>query len=99
MSVTIATLMVLVLYINDVPKEWMGHHEVNGRWVEMGTMGCLKMKRNLKRNGWKDSYTGTTRFACEKHEVELGPNHEGLIVGKKILTFDKEKKKKKKVKI
>ena len=24
MSVTIATLMVLVLYINDVPKEWMG---------------------------------------------------------------------------
>jgi len=99
MSVTIATLMVLVLYINDVPKEWMGHHEVNGRWVEMGTMGCLKMKRNLKRNGWKDSYTGRTRFACEKHEVELGPNHEGLIVVKKILTFDKEKKKKKKVKI
>ena len=99
MSVTIATLMVLVLYINDVPKEWMGHHEVNGRWVEMGTMGCLKMKRNLKRNGLKDSYTGRTRFACEKHEVELGPNHEGLIVVKKILTFDKEKKKKKKVKI
>ena len=99
MTTTIATIMVLVLYINDVPKEWMGHHEVNGRWVEMGTMGCLKMKRNLKRNGWKDSYTGRTRFACEKHEVELGPNHEGLIVVKKILTFDKEKKKKKKVKI
>ena len=99
MTATIATLIVLVLYINDVPKEWMGHHEVNGRWGEMGTMGCLKMKRNLKRNGWKDSYTGRTRFACEKHEVELGPNHEGLIVVKKILTFDKEKKKKKKVKI
>ena len=99
MTTTIATIMVSVLYINDVPKEGMGHHEVNGRWVEMGTMGCLKMKRNLKRNGWKDSYTGRTRFACEKHEVELGPNHEGLIVVKKILTFDKEKKKKKKVKI
>mgnify|MGYP003320121177 FL=1 len=50
------------------------------------------MKRNLKRNGWKDSYTGRTRFACEKHEVELGPNHEGLIVVKKILTFEKKKK-------
>ena len=63
MSVTIATLMVLVLYINDIPKEWMGHHEnTAGKWVEMGMGGCLKMKRNLKRNGWKDSYTGKTRF-------------------------------------
>ena len=92
---TIATLLVLVLYINDVPKEWMGHHEnKNGEWVEMGMGGCLKMKRTLKRNGWKDSYTGKTRFVCEKHEVELGLNHEGLIVVKKILTFEKEKKKK-----
>ena len=95
MTATIATLMVLVLYINDVPKEWMGHHEnKNGEWVEMGLSGCLQMKRNLKQNGWKDSYTGRTRFACEKHEVELGPNHEGLIVVKKILTFEKEKKEK-----
>ena len=95
MTVTIATLLVLVLYINDVPKEWMGHHEnKNGEWVEMGMGGCLKMKRTLKRNGWKDSYTGKTRFVCEKHEVELGLNHEGLIVVKKILTFEKEKKKK-----
>ena len=90
---TIATLLVLVLYINDVPKEWMGHHEnKNGEWVEMGMGGCLKMKRTLKRNGWKDSYTGKTRFVCEKHEVELGLNHEGLIVVKKILTFEKKKK-------
>ena len=60
MTVTIATLLVLVLYINDVPKEWMGHHENKnaGKWVEMGMGGCLKMKRTLKRNGWKDSYTG-----------------------------------------
>ena len=93
MTVTIATLLVLVLYINDVPKEWMGHHEnKNGEWVEMGMGGCLKMKRTLKRNGWKDSYTGKTRFVCEKHEVELGLNHEGVIVVKKILTFEKKKK-------
>ena len=93
MTVTIATLLVLVLYINDVPKEWMGHHEnKNGEWVEMGMGGCLKMKRTLKRNGWKDSYTGKTRFVCEKHDVELGLNHEGLIVVKKILTFEKKKK-------
>ena len=93
MTVTIATLLVLVLYINDVPKEWMGHHEnTAGKWVEMGMGGCLKMKRTLKRNGWKDSYTGKTRFVCEKHEVELGLNHEGLIVVKKILTFEKKKK-------
>ena len=93
MSVTIATIMVLVLYINDVPKEFMGHHENSaGKWVEMGMGGCLKMKRTLKRNGWKDSYTGKTRFVCEKHEVELGLNHEGLIVVKKILTFEKKKK-------
>ena len=95
MTATIATLLVLVLYINDVPKEWMGHHEnTAGKWVEMGMGGCLKMKRTLKRNGWKDSYTGKTRFACEKHEVALGLNHEGLIGVKKILTFEKEKKKK-----
>ena len=95
MSATIVTLLVLVLYINDIPKEWMGHHEnKNGEWVEMGMGGCLKMKRTLKRNGWKDSYTGKTRFVCEKHEVELGLNHEGLIVVKKILTFEKEKKNK-----
>ena len=36
MTTTIATIMVLVLYINDVPKEFMGHHEnKNGKWVEM----------------------------------------------------------------
>ena len=94
MSVTIATIMVLVLYINDVPKEWMGHHENSaGKWVEMGMGGCLKMKRNLKRNGWKDSYTGKTRFACEKRKVEIGPNWEKLLVVKKLLDVKKKKKK------
>ena len=92
MSVTIATIMVLVLYINDVPKEWMGHHEnKNGEWVEMGLSGCLQMKRTLKRNGWKDSFTGKTRFVCAKHEVELGLNHEKVIVVKKILDIKKKK--------
>ena len=92
MTATIVTLMVLVLYINDIPKEWMGHHENSaGKWVEMGMVGCLQMKRTLKRHGWKDSYTGKTRFSCEKHEVELGLNHEGVIVVKKILTFEKKK--------
>ena len=97
MTVTIATIMVLVLYINDVPKEFMGHHENSaGKWVEMGMGGCLKMKRTLKRHGWKDSYTGRTRFACEKRKVEIGPNWEKLLVVKKLLDV---KKKKKKVKI
>ena len=92
MSVTIATIMVLVLYINDVPKEWMGHHEnKNGEWVEMGLSGCLQMKRTLKRNGWKDSFTGKTRFVCAKHKVELGLNHEDVIVVKKILDIKKKK--------
>jgi hypothetical protein len=89
MSVTIATIMVLVLYINDVPKEFMGHHEDKGQWVEMGLSGCLQMKRTLKRNGWKDSYTGETRYACEKHKVEVGKNHEGLEVVKKLLSDGK----------
>ena len=92
MSVTIATIMVLVLYFNDVPKEWMGHHEnKNGEWVEMGLSGCLQMKRTLKRNGWKDSFTGKTRFVCAKHKVELGLNHEDVIVVKKILDIKKKK--------
>ena len=92
MSVTIAKIMVLVLYINDVPKEWMGHHEnKNGECVEMGLSGCLQMKRTLKRNGWKDSFTGKTRFVCAKHKVELGLNHEKVIVVKKILDIKKKK--------
>jgi len=37
----------------------------------------LQMKRTLKRNGWKDNDTGTTRYACEKRTVELKTNWEG----------------------
>ena len=94
MTTTIATIMVLVLYINDVPKEFMGHHENKaGKWVEMGMSGCLQMKRTLNRNGWKDSFTGQTRFACEKRKVEIGPNCEKLLVVKKLLDVKKKKKK------
>ena len=50
MTATIATIMILVLYINDVPKEWMGHHEnKSGEWVEMGMGGCLKNETNTKK--------------------------------------------------
>ncbi len=60
-------MFVLLLYMNDNLKEWMGHYENDsGQWVEMGMSGCLSMKRTLKRNGWKDTASGKTRFTCEK---------------------------------
>jgi len=43
----------------------------------MGMSGCLQVKRTLKRNGWKDNLDGTTRYACERKEVELKTNWEG----------------------
>ena len=52
-------MFVLLLYMNDNLKEWMGHYENDsGEWVEMGMSGCLSMKRTLKRNGWKDTASG-----------------------------------------
>jgi len=80
-------MFVLLLYINDNLKEYMGHWEnpSTGEWVEMGMSGCLSMKRTLKRNGWKDSVTGKTRFTCEEREVELRVDHEGKIVVAKVL--------------
>ena len=46
-------MFVLLLYMNDNLKEWMGHYENDsGQWVEMGMSGCLSMQRTLKRNGW-----------------------------------------------
>ena len=42
-------MFVLLLYMNDNLKEWMGHYENDsGQWVEMGMSGCLSMKRTLK---------------------------------------------------
>jgi len=80
-------MFVLLLYINDELKEYMGHWEnpATGQWVEMGMSGCLSMKRTLKRNGWKDSTTGKTRFTCEKRTVELKTDREGKIVIAKII--------------
>ena len=80
-------MFVLLLYINDELKEYMGHWEnpASGEWGEMGMSGCLSMKRTLKRNGWKDSTTGKTRFTCEKRTVELKTDREGKIVVAKVL--------------
>ena len=80
-------MFVLLLYMNDNLKEWMGHWEnpSTGKWVEMGMSGCLSMKRTLKRYGWKDTTSGKTRFTCEERTVELKTNKEGKIVVAKVL--------------
>ena len=76
----------LLLYMNDNLKEWMGHYENDsGQWVEMGMSGCLSMKRTLKRNGWKDTASGKTRFTCEKRSVELKLNKEGKPVVARVV--------------
>ena len=51
----------------------------------MGVPGCLAMKRTLARNGWKDSDSGQTRYACEKHKVAVEDNWEGREVVRKVL--------------
>ena len=85
-SALMEVMFVLLLYMNDNLKEWMGHYENDsGEWVEMGMSGCLSMKRTLKRNGWKDTASGKTRFTCEKRTVELKTNNEGNIVVAKVL--------------
>ena len=81
----IKTMFILMLYLNGNVIEFMGHHEVNGEWVEMGVPGCLAMKRTLSRNGWKDSASGETRYSCEKHDVMVEDNWEGREVVRKIL--------------
>ena len=80
-------MFVLLLYMNDNLKEWMGHWENpnTGQWEEMGMSGCLSMKRTLKRNVWKDTASGKTRFTCEKRTVELKTNKEGQVVVAKVL--------------
>ena len=71
------SMIVLVLYLNGSVIEFMGHHETDSGWDRMGMAGCLQMKRTLKRNGWKDNLDGSTRYACEKRDVELRINCEG----------------------
>ena len=36
-------------------------------------------------NGWKDNADTNTRYACEKHKVEVEDNWEGREVVRKIL--------------
>ena len=79
-------MFVLLLYMNDNLKEWMGHYENDsGEWGEMGMSGCLSMKRTLKRNGWKDTASGKTRFTCEKRSGELKLNKEGKPVVARVI--------------
>jgi len=65
----IETLFILILYLRGVPLEYMGHHDVRGRWQEMGLTGCLSVRRTLKRNGWLDNDSIDTRYACEQRKV------------------------------
>ena len=80
-------MFVLLLYINNDIKEYMGHWEnpTTGEWSELGMSGSLSMKRTLKRNGWKDTVSGKTRFTCEKRTVELKTNKEGNIVVARVV--------------
>ena len=42
-------MFVLLLYMNDNLKEWMGNYENDkGEGVQLGVSGCLSMKRRLK---------------------------------------------------
>jgi hypothetical protein len=62
----IMVCVVLVLYSGSSMMEYVGHHKMSD---------CLKQKRELKRYGWKDS--NNTRYACEKHKVEVGKDMNG----------------------
>ena len=82
----IKVMFILMLFLDGNLIEYMGHHEnSDGEWVEMGVPGCLAMKRTLARNGWKDSTSGETRYACEKHKVAVEDNWEGREVVRKVL--------------
>ena len=78
-------LFTLVLYINDVPKEWMAYWEdpVTMEWSELGLSGCLWQRRNIKRlSGWTDTKGG--RYAIEKRRVTTRKNWEGKTVIDKL---------------
>ena len=53
-------MFVLLLYMNNNLKEWMGHWENpnTGQWVEMGMSGCLSMKRTLKEMAGRTRHLG-----------------------------------------
>jgi len=41
----------------------------------MSMSECLKMKRQIERNGWKDRKD--TRYSCEKRQVEVAVGIDG----------------------
>ena len=65
----VETLFILIFYLNGEAIEFMGHHDVKGKWQEMGMTGCLSMKRTLRRNGWRGSRVSGTRYSCEQRRV------------------------------
>lgn len=72
------SMIVLVLYLNGSPIEFLGHTErADGTWARVTIGECLSYKRVLKRNGWKDNASKTTRYSCEERTVKVGPNYEG----------------------
>lgn len=72
------SMIVLVLYLNGSAIEFLGHTErSDGTWARLTVGECLSYKRTLKRNGWRDNASGTTRYSCEKRTVKVGPNYEG----------------------
>lgn len=78
-------LFTLVLYINDVPKEWMAHWEdpVTKEWTQMGLSGCLWQRRNISRlSGFQNTRGG--RYACEQRRVTTRANWEGRTVIDKL---------------
>lgn len=36
---------------------------------------CLSVKREIKRNGWKDR--NQTRYACEQRKIQIGEDWQG----------------------
>ena len=71
----IVTMIVLVLYLNGSPIEFLGHTErADGTWARITVGECLSYKRTLKRN---DNASKTTRYSCEERTVKVGPNYEG----------------------
>lgn len=74
----IVTMIVLVLYLNGSPIEFLGHTErADGNWHRLSIGECLAFKRTLRRNGWRDNASKTTRYSCEERTVKVGPNYEG----------------------
>lgn len=80
------TMIVLILYLNGSPIEFLGHTEsADGTWQKLTIGNCLAYKRTLRRNGFKGNASGTTRYTCEKRKVKVGPNYEGKEIVKELL--------------